>query len=288
LDLFPYAAVLPLVLILGGFTFFPLGYAGWSSFHRLLLTSPLTTPFIGLDNYVQVVQDASFWDSLTTTLLFTLVVTSATLVLALAFALLLNKPIRAAKLVQVFVLLPWAIPTVGAGIIWKWIFNGSYGPLNGALYSLGVIRHYQPWLGESATAQLAVAVACVWQAAPLATVLFLAALQLIPKDLLEAVWLDGGGSGQALRAVILPLLLPTIMVLAIYLTMMSLTTFDLVYVMTGGGPGDATSLLSYLAYVQIFKGLNLGTGAALAFIIALISLVFIAFYLRLLRSEELR
>lgn len=287
LDHFPYLALLPLTLLLAAFTFFPVGYAGWSSLHELLLSRPQSAPFIGLGNYAEVVASSYFRSSLVTTLLFTVVTTAVTLVLGLAFALLLNAPLRSARVAQVLVLLPWAIPTVAAGIMWRWIFNGSYGPFNGLLYSAGLIREYVPWLGESLGAQLAVSVAHVWRSTPLPTLLFLASLQLIPRELVEAVRIDGGGAFQALRNVALPLLRPTIMIVAIYQTIVSLTTFDLVYVMTGGGPGDATSLLSYFTYVEIFKGLNVGTGSALAFLLGLVSLIFIGAYLYLLKSESL-
>ncbi len=145
----------------------------------------------------------------------------------------------------------------------RWMLNGDYGILNSALFQLGIIHDYIPWLSQPALARMGLALAHVWREGPLAAIFLLAGLQTIPSDLYSAAAVDGAGRVAAFRRITLPLLRPTIVIVLIYETIVAATTFDLVYVMTGGGPADATSLISWYAYAEVFKFLDLGTGAAL-------------------------
>jgi multiple sugar transport system permease protein len=186
----------------------------------------------------------------------------------------------------VLILLPWAIPAVTSGLLWKWLLNADFGALNGLLYSLGIINSYIPFLATPELARLSLILAQVWKEGPLAAIFFLAGLQLIPKETYEAARIDGGGSWRIFRYITLPLLRPTLLVVLVYETMTAILTFDIIAVMTGGGPANGTALISWFAYAEIFKNLNLGHGSALAFIIALITLVLIILYLRVLRPED--
>jgi len=206
------------------------------------------------------------------------------MVFGLLASLLLNEAFAGARILRVAILLPWAMPAVVSGIVWRWILNGDYGILNSLLFQFGIVHDYIPWLSQPVLARISLAVAHIWREGPLAAIFFLAGLQTISPDLYSAAAVDGAGRVAAFRRITVPLLRPTILIVLVYETIVAATTFDLVYVMTGGGPADATSLISWYAYAEVFKFLDLGTGAALAFLIAMVGLILL--YLRVLRSEE--
>jgi multiple sugar transport system permease protein len=284
---YAYLTLLPVLLIVGGFTLYPLIYSVYLSLHQEVLTDPLNHPFVGLANYRQVLGSYYLVSSTVSTVIFAALAVPTVLAFGIAVALLLNQSFRGSAFLRVVILLPWAMPAVISGIVWRWIFNGDYGALNGLLSSLGIIHQYIPWLSTPATARVGLVVAQVWREGPLAAIFLLAALQTIPPELYSAAKVDGGGGWSAFRHITLPLLRPTLSILLIYETIVAVVTFDLVYVMTGGGPGDATSLISWYAYTEVFKFLNLGHGAALAFLIAAALVAVILVYLRALRSEEI-
>lgn len=283
---YPYLTVLPALLVIGLFTLYPLIYALRISVQRYVLTDPKSHPFVGLGNFKEVVISYYFLSSLKTTAVYTVAALVAVILFGFLVALLMNSKIRMATVLKLVILLPWSIPAVVSGVLWKWILNADFGALNGLLYSLGIIHQYIPWLAEPTLAKLSLVVAHMWKEAPLVAIFFLAGLQLIPVELYEAAKIDGGGTWTTLRYVILPLLRPTLLVVTVYETMVAILTFDVIYVLTGGGPADSTALISWFAYAEIFKGLNLGHGIALSIVIALITLGLILLYLRLMRPEE--
>ncbi|MGQ9584634.1 MAG: carbohydrate ABC transporter permease [Anaerolineae bacterium] len=257
------------------------------AFHRNVLTAPGQHPFVGMKNFTDLLKNPGLLRSFQTTAEFTVVIVLATIVLGILIALLLNEKFLGARALQVLILIPWAIPVVMAGIIWRWMFAGNVGVINGLLYSLGLIDTYYSFFGNPATAKMALVVARVWKDVPLAAILLLATLQVIPPELYDAAKIDGGGAWATFRYITFPFLRPTLTVLLILQTLIAFITFDLVYVMTGGGPADATTLVAWYAYTEIFTHLNLGRGAALAFVIALLTLVMAVFYFLALRSEEM-
>src|SRR3989304_366956 len=261
---YAYATVLPVVLLVALFTLYPIGFAVVTSLREVVLYKPGSTPFVGLKNYVDVIRSEFFTSAWGHTLAFAAGAVPFATVLGFGIAHLLNARTRMASFLNVTILLPWAIPTVISGIIWAWIFNSSYGAFNGALYSLGVIERYVPWLSRPTTALLSVLFAHVWKEGPLTSLLYLAALQAIPAELFDAARADGAGALAALRHITIPLLIPTTLIIVVYETMVAVVTFDLLYVMTGGGPGGATSLISYFVYNSMFTSYNFGQGAALA------------------------
>lgn len=191
-------------------------------------------------------------------------------------------------MLKVIILLPWAIPSVVAGLLWKWILNGDFGILNGVLYGLKLVSSYIPFLSDPALARISLVLAQVWKEGSLAAIFFLAGLQLIPGELYEAARMDGCRTWRMFRSITFPLLRPIALVVLVYETMTSILTFDIIYVLTGGGPANSTALISWFAYAEIFKSLNLGHGIALSIIIALITFGLIIAYLRILRTEESR
>jgi ABC-type sugar transport system permease subunit len=284
--LYPFGSILPAAIIVLLFTIYPLIYAVRVSFYKNILTQPNSHPFIGLKNFSDVITSYYFKTSLINTSIYTLAVVAGVIVFGLVVATLLNTKIRSVGVLKIIILLPWAIPAVVAGLMWKWVMNSDFGIFNGLLFSLGIIKSYIPFLGDPILAKITLIIADIWKEGPLASIFILSGLQLIPTELNEAARIDGGNGLSIFRYVTLPLLRPVLLVVLVYETMTAILTFDLVYVMTGGGPGDATSLLSWFAYAEIFKFLNLGGGVALAIIIALITLVLIILYLIALKTED--
>jgi multiple sugar transport system permease protein len=283
---YPYLSILPAFLVIALFTIYPILYAVRISFYQYLLTRPKSHPFIGLKNYQEVINSYYFQNSLTITAIYTIAAVIGVIIFGLGVALLLNSKIRLANFLKIFILLPWAIPAVVGGLLWKWILNSDFGILNGILYSLGIIKDYIPFLANPTLAKISIILAHIWKEGPLVSIFFLSGLQLIPNELYEAARIDGGGGWRIFRLITLPLLKPIFLVVVVYETMTAILTFDVIYVLTGGGPGDSTALISWFAYAEIFKSLNLGHGIALAIIIALITLVLIILYLRVLKSED--
>lgn len=284
--IYPYVSISVPLLILALFTIYPVLYAVKISFYQYILTKPKAHPFIGLKNFQEVISSYYFRNSLVNTGVYTIAAVIGVVIFGLLVALLLNSKVRTANVLKIIILLPWAIPAVVAGLMWKWILNSDFGILNGILYGLGIIKEYIPFLATPQLAKISLVMAQIWKEGPLATIFFLAGLQLIPEELYEAARMDGGGGWRIFRHITFPLLKPILLIVVVYETLIAILVFDIIYVLTGGGPGDSTSLISWFAYAEIFKALNLGHGVALAIIIALITLVLIFLYLRAIRSEE--
>jgi multiple sugar transport system permease protein len=284
--IYPYLSIVPAFLVIALFTIYPLFYAVRISFYSYLLTRPNVHPFIGLKNFTDVINSYYFQNSITITAIYTISVVIGVIIFGLLVALLMNSKIRLANFLKIIILLPWAIPAVVGGLLWKWILNSDFGILNGMLYSAGLIKDYLPFLAQPTSAKISIIMAHIWKEGPLVAIFFLSGLQLIPKELYEAARIDGGGGWRLFRLITLPLLKPIFLVIVVYETMTAILTFDIIYVLTGGGPGDSTALISWFAYAEIFKSLNLGHGVALAIIIALITLVLIFLYLRALKTED--
>ena len=285
--IYAYLSLLPAILIIVLFTVYPVLYSLDLAVHKNVLTAPGQHPFTGTKNFTDLLKNPGLIRSFKTTFEFTAIIVVANTILGVLVALLLNEKFAGAKVLQVLILIPWAIPVVMAGIIWRWMFAGNVGVINGLLYSLGIIDTYYSFFGNPITAQLTLIVARVWKDLPLAAILLLATLQVVPHELYDAAKIDGGGAWATFRYVTFPFLRSTLTVLLILETLIGFITFDLVYVMTGGGPADATTLVAWYTYIEIFTHLNLGRGSALAFIIALLTLIMAIFYFWALRSEEM-
>lgn len=285
--LYAYLSILPAILLIVLFTVYPVLYNLDLALHKNVLTQPEQHHFTGTKNFADLFKNPGLRRSFKVTAQFTAAIVVGNTILGILIALLLNEKFLGAKVLQVLILIPWAIPVVMAGIIWRWMFAGNVGVINGLLYSLGIIDRYYSFFGNPTAAKMTLVVARLWKDVPLAAILLLATLQVVPHELYDAVKIDGGGAWATFRYVTFSFLRPTLTVLLILETLIGFITFDLVYVMTGGGPADATTFLAWYAYTEIFTHLNLGRGAALAFIIALLTLVMAMFYFRTLRSEEL-
>ncbi len=269
-----YLFLLPLAAALGAVAVFPVVYAFYLSLYRLKLTQPARVPFVGLGNYAALLQDPDFWSAVGRTAYFTVACVVAVTVLALGVALLLNETFRGRRLVGALLLVPWAIPSVANGLMWKWIYNPDYGALNGALLQLGVIGKYRVWLGDPAKTLLLIANAFVWKEVPLAAILLLVTMKSIPSDLYRAAKVDGANLVQRFLHVTLPALRPGFLLVVIYEAMLAVRHFDLFFILTEGGPGDASSVAAWQVYVESFRNLAFGTGAALAYLLAIATFAF--------------
>jgi len=276
----------PAVLIIAVVTAYPFLRSFWISLIGWNLTRPQEGhPFLGLENYRFILTDPLFLDSVRITLIFVIAAVTIEITLAIGIALLLNRPFRGRWLVRMLALLPWAIPSVVNGIMWKWILNPSYGSLNGLLYSLGIIDRYIVWLGSPDLALAMVTIADIWKETPFIMLLFLAALQTIPHELYEAARVDGSSPVQSFFHITLPLIRPTLFVAVALRTIWALKSFDLIYTLTAGGPSNGTAVLGYYTYVKSFVSLQLGRGAAVAYIMTFAVLLLVIFYQRALYRE---
>jgi len=202
-----------------------------------------------------------------------------------AFALVLNAGFRGRGVVRALTMLPWALPTAVMALAWAWIFNDAFGVANDLLARLGLVSGPVAWLGEPGTAMLSLVVAEVWKTTPFVTLIALAGLQGIPSDVLDAARVDGLGRWQRLRRVVLPLLAPTLLVAFAFRTVQAYGAFDVVYVMTGGGPGGSTETVSLYAFQNYFRYLDFAYGSAIAIQGVLLAAVALVIVLRLARPR---
>jgi multiple sugar transport system permease protein len=262
----------PLATVLLAVAVFPILYSFYISLFSLKLTRPNRVPFVGLGNYTAVLSDPQFWQAVERTALFSVMSVSAVAVLALLIALLLNQDFPGRRILSAVLLVPWAIPYVANALMWKWIYDSNYGALNGLLYQLDFINTYMVWLGDSNKTLALIANAFVWKEVPLATILLLVGLKTIPVDLYAAAKVDGADAIRRFFHITVPGLTSSFALVLVYETMMAIRHFDLFFILTEGGPGDASHVVAWRIYVETFRNLSFGTGAAMAYILALATL----------------
>jgi len=273
----------PMLLAIALISVFPIGYSFWISLQRYNLRQPNRIRFTGFDNYIDVLTQAEFWQSMRVTFTFTVGSVIGEIIASILVALLLNEAFKGRGLLRSAVLLPWAIPGVIAGVMWKWIFNPRFGVLNGLLYSFGLIDEYRSWLGVDPAVAMGVLIFVqVWNALPFNTIVLLAALQAIPGDLYEAATVDRAGLFKRFWYITVPWLLQPILIIMILATMNGLRVFDLVYVLTGGGPGDATRVVTFTAWKKAFDALDFGMANTYAYILTFMTLIIGLIYIRMM------
>ena len=268
------------MLILLGLVAYPVGLSLWISLHKMSFRRPKEFPFVGLDNYTTALSSPEFASALSVTLKFSLASVVLIVAIGLALALLLNAPVRGRGLLRALVLVPWAIPPIVNATLWQLIFDSHVGAFNGLLMQLGLIDAYQSWLIDPNMALVIVVLAHAWNHVPLATIILLAALQAIPRELYEAALVDRTSRFRVLREITMPWLLRPIMIVMILQTMGALRAFDLFYVLTGGGPGTSTTALAWLTYQTSFVYLDVGMGSTYSYIIMIITFAVALFYIR--------
>lgn len=242
--------------------------------------------FVGLANFERLAADATFQKSLVNTLYFAAFEVVLVTMIAFAVALLLNHPIGRSGLFRILLVVPWAIAPVANAVLWKWILNANYGVLNGILQSLGIIDTYRVWLGTPSSALNFLLLVDVWKSVPFVALLLLAGLQRVPSTLYKAAYMDGANRVQTFIHVTLPSMRAAIAVAVVLQTIWSLRIFDLVFVLTRGGPADATVLMNFLAYRVTFNFLDIGYGAAIANVIFVMTVLLAILYIRLVRPAQ--
>lgn len=272
----------PVMLVLMSVAVFPILYSFYLSFFRIKLTRPNQTPFIWFENYTDLLTNESFWIAVQRTVTFSVVSVVAIAAIALLVSLLLNQEFPGRRILSTIILVPWAIPYVANALMWKWIYDSGYGALNGALFQLGFIEKYIIWLGDPDKTLFLIANAFVWKEVPLAAILLLVTLKSIPADLYQSARVDGADVWQRFLHVSLPAMKPGFMLVMIYETMMAIRHFDLFFILTEGGPGDASHVLSWEIYVETFRNLSFGSGAAMSYVLALVTFGLCYFFLRTL------
>ena len=260
---------------------FPLAWTAWESLHRHDLRMPwLGRPFVGLENYTAILHDTRFWLALAHTALFTGVTVSVELALGLVLALAMNRGFRGRGPVRAAILVPWAIPTVVAGLVWRVMFDSQAGIVNPMLMRVGILRHPIVWFVRASTAWAPIMLADIWKTTPFVALLLLAGLQTIDESLLQAAAIDGAGAWARLRYVVLPLLRPAILVALIFRTLDAFRVFDLVYVVSNGGPGTSTEPVALYAFGTLLQNLEFGYGSALSVVIFAITFAIALVYIR--------
>ena len=241
--------------------------------------------WVGLDNYRDALGNPDYREAFGHTLYFTAISVTAELVLGVLVGLLLNERFPGRAFVRALMVLPWALPTIVNAMMWRLILNPDYGAFNALLTQLGLIAKYRSWLGDPATAMNMVILADVWKNYSLVALIVLAALQTIPQDLYEAARLDGAGAWTRFWRITLPGILGPLSVALVLRLIEAFKVFDIIYVMTRGGPADGTKTVSFYVYQESFTYSRAGSGAAYAVTVACVSGLLIATYILQLRRQ---
>jgi len=283
---FAVLLLLPGVALLAGVVLYPLIAALVTAFFEQSLVLPGRT-FVGLQNIVDVLQ-GDFLRLLRQTLVFTLGTTILPFVVGFALALALNTRIRGAKVLRGLMLIPWLVPGVVVSFLWMWIFNANYGVMNALLQAVGLVDEPQAWLAQPGTAMGAVILAKTWQSFPWMMVMLLAGLQTVPVELHEAAEMDGAGTVRRFFAITLPHLKGIVGLVLLLEFIWNFQHFDIIYVLTGGGPAGATQTFATAVYETAFQGYDLGKAGALGLLWMVLLMALVVVYVRFSEKGEER
>ena len=282
-----YLLVAPVVIGLLAVTAYPLIYNTWNSFHFVNLSfAGLPRRFVGLANYKKMFTSPEWRAALERTLGFTVVTVVADIVLALVLALMLHRKFAGRGFLRAAVLVPWAVPTVVSATLWKTMFDPRAGFVD---YLLGYL--HSPWSSitwvnaSTWKSWLVILIADSWKNIPFVALILLAGLQVIPSEIYEAARIDGASAWQSFRRMTLPLLKPALVVAAIFRTLQAFFVFDVIYILTGGGPGTSTETLTFLNYQTFINNTDFGYGGAISVLLVIMALLIAGGYVRLLRPE---
>jgi trehalose/maltose transport system permease protein len=277
--------LIPALAVVAVVAIYPLGLTIWQSFtNEQFLAGLQPVEFVGLDNYRLLIDDPFWWDSVWLTLKFTAITVSFELVLGMIIALVVNSGFKGRGVMRAVMLVPWAIPTVVAAQMWRWMYNDIFGVINDFLIRIHVIDKGVAWIAEPSTALASVCVVDIWKTTPFVALLLLAGLQVIPTELYEAADVDGVSKWHQFWRITFPLLLPAILVTVIFRTLDALRVFDVFYVFFGSRPDTQT--MSIFAQNTIVTIGDVGYGAAISVAIFLIIALFVVIYTTVLRVEQ--
>lgn len=269
-----YLLASPALIAMIAILIYPLGYSFVMSFYRWDLASP-SQYFVGLSNYRDTFNSLGFQQTLRVQLIFSFVTIAIEVVAGIGVAVLVNGKLRGLKLARTLLLVPPMIAPAVVGLNFRWLFNGQYGLVNAVLRFLGLPE--APWLSDPNWALVSVMIADIWQNTPLLVLLFLAGLQSLPQEPIEAAQVDGASSWGIFWHITLPLLRPVIMIVLMLRIIDTFRTFDVIWLMTQGGPGGATNLVTVNAYLLAFQSASFGHASAVSYIALFMSLIFLAF-----------
>lgn len=282
-----FLLILPGLLIILGISLQPILTTLYLSLFETTLGHITPDRFVFLGNYLDLLSDSVFWVTIGRTIYFTVVSVGLELVLGLAIAQLIHSHPPGWRFLRTSLIIPWAVPTIVNGTMWRWIYNADYGALNGLLLQLGLIEKYVPWLTRPFTSMNLVILADIWHSVPFIALILQAALATLPVEMEEAAAVDGANALQRFLYLRLPLLRPALLVALVIRTVEAFRVFDVIYVITNGGPAFGTVTISYLTYLETFSFSHIGRGAALSFLISIFTLGMAFLYIRLLyRPEE--
>ena len=269
----------PAIVLLLVIVVYPIATLVYNSFFTIKALEPyLGNPFVGLENYERAFDDERFWGSLSNTVLYIVVTVPGSLLVGLGLALLANMPFRRQWPVRLALLLPWALPLVFAGLIFRWFFDFRLGFVNDLIGRFGIDP--VAWLTNPVMAKIAICIAIIWKSSSFMALILLAGLQSIPRSLYEAAEVDGASKWTQFVEITLPMLAPSVFVALIFRTITAIQTFDIPYAMTGGGPGEATETLAMFIHKTTLDFLDFGYGSALAVLLFVVSMVATSGYLR--------
>jgi ABC-type sugar transport system permease subunit len=280
----PYLLLAPSLLTIAVIALYPSLTTIWTSLHRASLILPGST-FIGFGNFSHLLADPKFWNAWKNTIYFTAVTVIGETVLGFGIAQVLNRNFRGRGWVRAAVLVPWAIPTVVSSRLWGLIFDTNVGIANYLLTSARIVPADVNWLGDPRLAINVTALVDIWKTTPFMALILLAGLQTIPGELYEAAEIDGANVLDRLRQITLPLITPVLLVAMLLRTLDAFRVFDVIYVMTGGGPANSTEVMSTLTYKIFFSATQFGYGSALAVAMFVSVLLISLGYLFFLRNK---
>lgn len=277
----PYLLIAPAALLVAAVMFYPIARGVYLGFTEYSLTTFALPRFIGLQNYIEIfLRDTIFRQAVKNTVIWTVLDVGARFLIGFVFALMLNERFFGRRLFRVLILLPWAMPPVAAGTVWRWMYTQDYGVVSVLLAKLGLVPASISWLGDPKLALYSVIAVSIWRGVPFVTIMLLAGLQGIPADLYDAARIDGAGSRACFFHITLPLLKSVIATALILTTIWTFGSFDLTWVMTKGGPAYSSHLLSTYVYQTSFGFFDLGYASALGSLMLVVMIIFAAIYLR--------
>lgn len=283
---FPLLMVLPTLAVIAVVVFYPIGYAGWLAFHSWDIRRDTTT-YVGLDNFRRLVHDEIFWQACRNTLVYVLLAVTLEFFAGFGLALVLHERFRGVSLIRAVIMLPMFVVPVVVAMTWRLLYNQDFGPIYYALKSAGLVSGNAGFgLASPSLALPLIVLTSVWQTMPFVFLVLVAGMQSIPADQYEAAKLDGANAFQEFRAITLPWLKPLILFILLFRFMDAIKVFDLVIMLTNGGPGSTTEVASLYTYRQAFTNFNVGYASALAMVLLIIVFVVSIVLISVMRVER--
>lgn len=274
----------PCMIIIAAVFVIPICYSLLMSFNSVNISNQEWS-FVGLKNYTNLFSDQYFLQSMGVTAKFTVLSVCFEMIMGTLMAVLLNQKFRGRGFVRGIMIIPWALPTVVNALLWKWVFNANYGAFNALLTQMNIIDEYQAWLAHPESAFYCLLFANIWKETPYVVLLVLAGLQSIPSELYESASVDGCNPIRAFFTITLPMIKHILLILVITKTIWTIQTYDVVAIMTAGGPASSTQLISYYVQKMSFKFFDFGSGAAMSYIIMLVTFFLSVLYIKSMSKD---